>query len=122
MVTKSDLATQVSQRVDGIPAAVTSSVIEDYIEYSHIEVENLTGDGFATTDIPTKYQPILIDMGTVKTIEYMITHGISSGGLSVSSGDLERKRNEIQKRVDRSISNLIRTKGSMFTTEPQENG
>lgn len=121
MVSKSDLATQVQKRVDGIPSAVSSSVIQDYIEYSHIEIENNVGDSFTTSDIPTKYQPILIDMAVVKVLEYMVNHSIFTGGtLNVIPTDVRAKKEEIQKRIDKAMNNLSRTYGITTTTEPEE--
>lgn len=120
-VAKADLATKVQNRVDDIPAAITSAVIQEYIEDSHIEVENFTGDSFATDDIPTRYQPVLIDMGTVKVLEYMITHSISAGGtLTVSALDLRAKKADIQARIDKASINLLRTEGFAVTSEPEE--
>jgi len=121
MVTKATLASNVQNRTDDIPSAITSTVIQEYIEDSHIEVENYTGDTFATTDIPTRYQPILIDMATVKVLDYMITHNIMAGGtITVSASDLRAKKDALQKRVDSAMINLLRTEGFSTTTEPEE--
>ena len=121
MVTKATIASNVENRVDDIPAAVTSTVIQEYVEDSHIEVENYVGDTFVTSAIPERYQPVLIDMATVKVLEYMITHSISAGGaLTVSASDLRLKKDSIQKKVDMAMINLLRTEGYSTTTEPTE--
>jgi len=120
MTTKTDLATKVGHRIDDIPSDITSTIIEEFIEDSHVEVENYTGDTFETSDIPDRYQPVLIDMGVVKVLEYMITHGISAGGMGVSASDLRAKKGEIQDRVDKALINLLRTEGFAVTSEPQE--
>jgi len=119
-VAKADLATKVEHRIDDIPSAITSTIIAEFIEDSHIVIENYVGDSFATDDIPTRYQPVLIDMGTVMVLEYMITHGISAGAMGVSSSDLRAKKGDIQVRIDAALLNLIRTKGSIVTSDPVE--
>ena len=119
-VAKADLATKVEHRIDDIPSAITSTIIAEFIEDSHIVIENYVGDSFATDDIHTRYQPVLIDMGTVMVLEYMITHGISAGAMGVSSSDLRAKKGDIQVRIDAALLNLIRTKGSIVTSDPVE--
>jgi len=121
MTTKSDLVSNVQNRVDDIPSAIDSNVIQEYIEDSHIELENVTGDTFTTTDIPSRYQPVLIDMAVIKVLDYMVTHNISAGGsLNISASDMNRKIDRLQKKVDILIQNLIRNEGTVMTTEPEE--
>lgn len=123
VTTKSDLASRVANRVDDVPSAITSTVIQEFIEDSHIEVENYTGDTFVTSDIPTRYQPILVDMATIKVLEYMVTHNVSMGGISISAGErggIKQKIMGIQERIDKAMINLLRTEGFSTTTEPEE--
>ena len=123
VTTKSDLASRVANRVDDVPLAMTSTVIQEFIEDSHIEVENYTGDTFVTSDIPTRYQPILVDMATIKVLEYMVTHNVSMGGISISAGErggIKQKIMGIQERIDKAMINLLRTEGFSTTTEPEE--
>ena len=106
MVTKTTLAGRAANRVDDIPAALTTAVVEEYIEDSHVEVENYTGDTFSTSDIPTRYQPILIDMAEIKILGYMITHDISLGGITISAGNrggIRRKIELVQIRIDKAM-------------------
>lgn len=121
MTTKSDLASYVQNRIDDIPNAVSSTVIQEFIENSHIEIENKTGDSFSTSSIPTKYQPILVDMAIVNVLDYMITHNISAGGtLNLSASDISRKIERLQKKIDNEMVNLIRKEGTAVTSEPEE--
>ena len=123
MVTKATLATRVANRVDDAPAALTNTVIQEYIEDAHVEVENYTSDTFVTSDIPERYSPILVDMGQIKVLEYMVTHNISMGGISISAGErggIKQKIIGIQARIDKAMINLLRTEGFSTTTEPTE--
>lgn len=121
MTGKSDLYSHVQNRIDDIPSDITSTIIEEFIEDSHKDVEIRTGDGFSTSDIPTRYQSILVDMVIVKVLDYMVTHNISAGGtLNISASDMNRKIERLQKKIDKEILNLIRTAGFVVTSEPEE--
>jgi len=121
MTGKSDLVSNVENRVDAIPSALTSSVIQEYIEDSHLDIERDTGDSFSTSDIPTKYQSILVDMAVIKVLDYMVTHNVSAGGaLNISAADMNKKIDRIRVKVDKAMQTLIRTKGSIKTSEPEE--
>lgn len=124
MVSVTDLVSKVRNRVANVPSAVTDAMIDEYLDDSIIEVQNITGDTISSTSIDTKYQSILTDLGAIKVMRYMLQPNFSLGGeLSISRGgrgqilDLIR---DMDKKIANDLSQ-VKTSGGVSTTEPEIN-
>lgn len=53
----------VSNTVQGIPTALSGGYIGSIVQRGLFFVQNYTGDTISTTDIPTKYQSVLTNLG-----------------------------------------------------------
>lgn len=125
MTSATDLASRVQNRVQGIPSAITTAVIVEYITDSHVDVENWTGDSFSVDTIPEKYQPILVNMASLDVLNYIInTKGYSvAGEVSATGAGARGFPNQIkilQGKIDKQMQNLVRQNGFSTTTSPQE--
>jgi len=119
-VSKSDIASKVLNRYSGIPSAVTSTIIQEWVEDCHIVIENSTGDSFTTSDIPIEYQALITDMTVIYLLDYLITGNVSLGDFSMSFRELIAQKKLIEERVERQLSDVVRNtaSGLVETTEP----
>lgn len=126
MTAKADIRDKVKHRLANIPSALTNSIIEEFVEDAHLEIENFTGDSFATSDIDTKYQAVITDLTLLKVIEYMIDDliekSVSIGGdVTINYSDiltgLSATRSTLEKRIDKQL-NLIGVRREFAYTEP----
>jgi len=126
MVAKSDISSKVQNRIANLPSAVTDTVIQEFVEDAHIEIENFTGTGFDTSDIPTKFQAVITDMALVKVIEYMmddvVEESVSIGGdittnYSEVIQSLRGMKDSLSKRIEKQLY-LIGVNRNFDYTEP----
>ncbi len=119
MVTKSDIADKISNRISGIPSAVTSAIKQEWIEDAHIIIENRVGDSFTTSDIPTKYQALITDMGVSYLLDYMIKKRISIGEIGLNYQELLSQKKILDDKIEKQLNSLSRgSTGAMTTTQP----
>ena len=120
MVSKSDIADKVQNRISGIPTAVTSNMIQEWIEDAHIIIENRVGISIDTSDIPTTYQALLTDMGVSYLLDYMIKKRIGIGEISLNYQELIAQKKMLDEKIERQLLDLSRgsATGGMTTTEP----
>ena len=77
-------------RIDGVPSAISGTVMQQYAEESVYQIENHTNKTVGTTSIDQKYVPFLVEATVVKTLARM--HGIGVdydwklGNFSVTRG------------------------------------
>lgn len=77
-------------RVDGVPAAISGTVMQQFAEQNVYQLENHTGQSISTSSIDQKYVPFLTDMTVAMTLSRM--HGIgvdfnwTLGDFKVSKG------------------------------------
>lgn len=123
MVTVTDLVSKVRNRVANIPSAITDAMIDEYLDDSIIEVQNITGDTISSTSIDTEYQAILTNLGVIKVHQYMLQPSFSLGGeLSINRREVLDLIRELEKKVAKDISDLMRmSTGGVATTEPEIN-
>ena len=78
-------------RVDGVPAAISGTVMRQYAEANVYQLENWTGDSIGTTAIDQKYVPFLIEMTVAQTVARMNGIGMNNnwslGDFSVNKGE-----------------------------------
>ena len=78
-------------RVDGVPAAISGTVMRQYAEANVYQLENWTGDSIGTTSIDQKYVPFLVEMTVAQTVARMngigMTNNWSLGDFSVNKGE-----------------------------------
>jgi len=123
MVAKSDIALKVLNRKGGIPSAVTSAIVEEWVEDAHLKIENQTGEGFETTSIPTKFLAVITDMAYSSLLGYMLRPNISVGGdVSLAYATLFSEKRQLDEDIRNQLNDIIRgNSGGMVTTEPQVN-
>ena len=123
MVSVTDLVSKVRNRVASIPSSITDAMIDEYIDDSIIEVQNLTGDTISSTAVDTEYQSILTDMGVIKVLRYMLQPSFSLGGeLSINRRETLDLIRDLEKKISNDINNLMRmSTGGVATTEPEIN-
>lgn len=124
--TKSTIRDGVKNRLKNIPSTLTDSIIEEYVESAHIELENALGVSFATSAVPDEYTAIIEDMALVNIIDYMlddlVEKSVSIGGdVSINYSDirasLEGIRNRVEKAIDKQM-NMLGTRREFAYTEP----
>jgi hypothetical protein len=124
MVTSSDIATKVRNRVASIPSSITNAMVTEYVEDSIIEIQNMNSVTILNTSIDTKYQAILTDMGAIKVLRYMLQPGFSLGGeLSINRSETMALIREMEKKVAKDLNTIvtISSSGGVATTEPKIN-
>jgi len=124
MVTSTDIATKVRNRVANIPSSITDAMVLEYVSDSIIEVQNLTGDSISSSAVDTKYQAVLTDMGAIKVMRFMIQPTFSLGGeLTINRAEMLRLVEDMEKRVSEQLDDVIRfsSTGGIQTTEPELN-
>jgi hypothetical protein len=96
-------------------------MIQEYVEDSIIEVNNLAGSSISSSSIDTKYQSILTDMGAIKVLRYMIQPNFSLGGeLNISCSETLSLIKDMEKKVSTDLSKVSSSAG-VQTTEPELN-
>lgn len=126
MVAKADIRDKVKNRLANIPSAVTNAIIEEYVDDAHLEIENFTGDSFATSDIPAEYQAIITDIAVVKVIDYMlddlVEKSVSVGGdVTINYADIMASLTNIKEKLEVKIEkqlNLVGVRREFDYTEP----
>ena len=120
MVTKSDIADKVDDRISGIPSAVTSATIQVWVEDAHIIIENRTGDSFDTSDIPARFQAVITDIAVSYLLDYMIKKRITIGEIGLNYQDLINQKRFLDEKIEKQLVDLSRgsTTGAMTTTQP----
>ena len=71
-VTINDIGSYSYARLANIPTTINVGSIVQFITYGKIDVENYVGETISTTDVPTKYQNIMISIGCMYTLNYML--------------------------------------------------
>jgi len=118
MTTKSDIAGRVENRLSNIPAALTSTIIEEYVEDAHVVIENETGDSFSTSDIPTEYESLITDITIRMVVDYMLTDLIKEsasigGDMSVNYADMRTALENIKRTALENINSQFDKLGSI---------
>jgi hypothetical protein len=122
MVAKTDIATKVLSRKDGIPSAVTSAMVESWVEDAAIKLANKTGETCSTSDIPTKFQAVITDMAYSTLLGYMLRGNISVGGdVNLSYATIYSEKRQLDEDINNQIIDIIRSAGTLTVTEPQVN-
>ena len=77
-------------KIQGVPVAVSGTIMQQYAEMAVRAVENWTVETIGLTGISAKYHPILVDMTALSTLSYMTGIGVDNsyklGDLSVNKG------------------------------------
>lgn len=108
------ISTFAYNRVDGVPSAISGTVMAQYAELSVYQLENWTGDSIGTTAIDQKYVPFLTEMTVAMTLGRMHGVGIdfnwSLGEFNVSKGSSSSTEvlqiDLALKNAERELSNL----------------
>ena len=126
MTAKADIRNKVKNRLANIPSELTDTIIDEFVEDAHLDLENFTGASIDTSDISATYQSVLTDMTLVKVIDYMcdklVSKGVAIGGdVSINYGEvvqsLSQMRNSLEKRIDKNL-NMIGVKRTFEYTQP----
>jgi len=72
VITTNDLGSKAYDRIANIPSTISIGSIVDFIDYGRIDLQNFMNDTISTSDVPTKYQNILISIGCMFTLARMI--------------------------------------------------
>ena len=115
MTAKADIRNKVKNRLANTPSELTDTIIDEFVEDAHLDLENFTGVSIDTSDISSRYQSVLTDMTVVKVIDYMcdklVSKSIAVGGdVSINYGEivqsLTQMRNSLEKRIDKNLNML----------------
>lgn len=126
MVAKADIRDKVKNRLANIPTAVTDTIIEEYVEDAHVDIENATGDSFATSSIPTKYTAVITDMSVMMVIDYMMDAVVKKsqnigGDINVNYNEVMQSLRSMKMSLERKVTkalNMIGTVRNFQYTDP----
>lgn len=113
----------VSNSVQDIPTALSGTHIGSIVTRALYTVQNWAGDTISTTDIPTKYQPILTNLGCAYLHSEMASTGIDYdariGEFSVRKGGAtgnvsESRANWYVEQANMDLKNLGRKSGNRY--------
>ena len=83
------MATEIASRFGTLPDGITEANITTWLGYVKNDLTNYTGESISISDVPDKYQNILINLGlayvTSRKINAQIGFNISLGEFSVSA-------------------------------------
>ena len=85
------LAVFVTESIEDLPSTIDSGThIENLVKRGLRTVQNWTGDTISTTNVPTKYQTVLTNLGIAYTLSQMAGTGVDFnarvGEFTVSKG------------------------------------
>lgn len=92
MASTSDLGSEVYARIQDVPSTISIGSIVTTLGFIINDVTNYTGEAISTSDVPSKYQNILINLGCAYVLCNKLGVGVDFdfqlGEFSVDRGNL----------------------------------
>jgi len=118
MTTTGSIAEFVKTRIEELPTSAgevgSGTIIQGFIEYAKIDVQNYTGDTISNDNVPEKYANILADLGEAYARARLANAGVqfqvSQGPFNLSRGadssvHAQRAR-ELLEKVNRDLKSI----------------
>lgn len=111
MTAKADIRNRAKNRVV-TSTTLTDSMIDEYVEDSHCNIENMTGITFDTSDIPSAYESVLVDMTVLEIVNYLMVTTIKKtssigGEQNVDYGNILSSLKDIARRLEKRVNVTI---------------